>query len=296
MSRDVWEGDLNRPLSLNAWNYGIGNPLLYIDPSGAVPIEGEIGSHFIYSCDCGWIDLHHANPSLARSMYSQLSKVPTQPKLFGKTVDIGVREDILAYRLAYGWPAPLSSISNERKLVVKTNLPKPEVDEAALAMLIIHENMHEKLTAWAWPLLRSGFSEEDLTSNLIGFYMQKYGYPDARIGNAINEDGSTWRWLKGVCGIPGNTLQDAIDWSESVFKSYGKYNQIEEWGLPRLVCTSEISKKCLGARTWPGELRTVEIREPSPSGNFWLYSPFRINTDGIPIESEIEDIYFLWHP
>jgi RHS repeat-associated protein len=36
-SRDTWSGDVNRPLSLNRWMYGYGNPVKYVDPSGNVP-------------------------------------------------------------------------------------------------------------------------------------------------------------------------------------------------------------------------------------------------------------------
>jgi len=34
LSRDVWEGDYNNPLSLNRWGYVEGNPINYTDPSG----------------------------------------------------------------------------------------------------------------------------------------------------------------------------------------------------------------------------------------------------------------------
>ena len=33
-TKDSWQGDYNRPLSLNRWNYGYGNPVKYIDPTG----------------------------------------------------------------------------------------------------------------------------------------------------------------------------------------------------------------------------------------------------------------------
>lgn len=33
-SRDTWDGDTNRPLSLNRWVYVEGNPVNYIDPTG----------------------------------------------------------------------------------------------------------------------------------------------------------------------------------------------------------------------------------------------------------------------
>jgi hypothetical protein len=37
LTRDSWLGDYNRPLSLNRWNYGYGNPVKYTDPSGYRP-------------------------------------------------------------------------------------------------------------------------------------------------------------------------------------------------------------------------------------------------------------------
>lgn len=36
-SRDAWEGDLNRPQSLNGWIYVEENPVQYADPSGHMP-------------------------------------------------------------------------------------------------------------------------------------------------------------------------------------------------------------------------------------------------------------------
>jgi RHS repeat-associated protein len=36
LTKDVWQGDYTRPLSLNAWNYVAGNPVNYIDPSGMI--------------------------------------------------------------------------------------------------------------------------------------------------------------------------------------------------------------------------------------------------------------------
>ncbi len=37
LTKDSWQGDYNRPLSLNRWNYVEGNPVNLIDPSGMIP-------------------------------------------------------------------------------------------------------------------------------------------------------------------------------------------------------------------------------------------------------------------
>ncbi len=44
MTRDTWDGDYNRPLSLNRWSYADANPILYADPSGHNPIGICIGN------------------------------------------------------------------------------------------------------------------------------------------------------------------------------------------------------------------------------------------------------------
>ena len=37
LTRDTWGGDYSRPLSLNRWMYGYGNPVKYTDPTGLTP-------------------------------------------------------------------------------------------------------------------------------------------------------------------------------------------------------------------------------------------------------------------
>jgi hypothetical protein len=41
LTKDSWQGDYYRPLSLNRWNYVEGNPVNYTDPSGLCGIPGE---------------------------------------------------------------------------------------------------------------------------------------------------------------------------------------------------------------------------------------------------------------
>jgi RHS repeat-associated protein len=39
LTRDSWQGDYNRPLSLNRWNYTEGNPINLIDPTGHAAVN-----------------------------------------------------------------------------------------------------------------------------------------------------------------------------------------------------------------------------------------------------------------
>jgi len=37
LTQDTWDGDANKPMSYNMWNYGYSNPILYLDPTGHSP-------------------------------------------------------------------------------------------------------------------------------------------------------------------------------------------------------------------------------------------------------------------
>ncbi len=49
LSRDVWEGDPNQPMSYNYWPYVFGNPVMNTDLSGRCPDQDGDGR-----CDPGW--------------------------------------------------------------------------------------------------------------------------------------------------------------------------------------------------------------------------------------------------
>ena len=46
ISRDLWDGDHNRPLSYNAWLYTYGNPINWTDPSGYITIQEAPAADF----------------------------------------------------------------------------------------------------------------------------------------------------------------------------------------------------------------------------------------------------------
>lgn len=71
LTRDTWEGNYNRPLSLNRWAYVEGNPANYIDPSGHFT-DNAIKSYLMntyrrdwelywnaWSADVKWINMLH---------------------------------------------------------------------------------------------------------------------------------------------------------------------------------------------------------------------------------------------
>ncbi len=51
VSKDVWEGDYNNPLSLNRWGYVEGNPINYTDPSGYYTYNREYAADYAMEWD-----------------------------------------------------------------------------------------------------------------------------------------------------------------------------------------------------------------------------------------------------
>ena len=49
ISRDSYEGDISNPLSLNQYEYCMGNPLIYVDPTGHRADEAAFGSRWTYT-------------------------------------------------------------------------------------------------------------------------------------------------------------------------------------------------------------------------------------------------------
>jgi RHS repeat-associated protein len=48
MTRDIWDGDYNQPMSYNAWLYGYGNPINRIDPTGLCAENGDEACWGVY--------------------------------------------------------------------------------------------------------------------------------------------------------------------------------------------------------------------------------------------------------
>ncbi len=159
----------------------------------------------------------------------------------------------------------------------------------ALGILMAHENIRESIQGW--PVARgighSYFSEEDLTSDIIGYYLAVNDLPGLK-----KEDGPDgYSWVAPICKMPLNR-QDAIEWSMNVFETYGdSVEEWEKWANPRLLCSSEINEICGDApRAWPTEF---SIDSAAKSGaDWWQYANW---SSFILKRSEENDrIYYMW--
>ena len=276
IQRDPIVPDPYRSLGWNRYAYSWDNPINFIDPSGKIPRRAEIEDrYFVYSCNCGWIDFHHANPGVADRLFDFLGTKPSPPAY--------ARQDVLLYQIRTDLPFVGNVIA--RNIVVKTNITDQEFKSAVLGIFEEMENIRERHHCLAGPFGSSCFSEEDLTSDLIGFYMSVNDHANAR------EDSSSWNWLAEKCNFPVEDT-NAIEWSLDVFDTYPDYKQRwEEWESPRLVCTDATNQRCnTNSRTWPDAFSTITPEEPSPNGNWWWYRGY---IDGHFLTSNVKDIYFL---
>jgi len=73
LTKDSWQGDYNRPLSLNGWNYVEGNPINYTDPNGNSPRpDTEFQACISYS------ELSLMSPSMREDVCNMISDLEDQ--------------------------------------------------------------------------------------------------------------------------------------------------------------------------------------------------------------------------
>ncbi len=287
VSRDSWQGNDIVPSSYNAWLYVYGNPINNTDPSGMIPNrQGIEDGTYVYSCHCGWIDFHHAVPSLSKRTLSAIENQPEWP-----TSRTDLRKDVLGIWVDLN----IANIVGYTA-VVKTGLSKLEKEQVALGMFMSGENMRETMTLPSIivpsipfigkPSHDSYFAEEDLVSDLIGFYMAKYGKKDVRATGGEE----TRIWLAGICGFP-NDQNEARDWSLSIFENY-QFTRVFQWESPILTSNKCIDDYCRdsGTRQWPKEFSSVDPEMQSRDGNWRFYDIFR---DKPLLPSNVSDVFFL---
>ena len=210
---------------MNGWNYGYGNPVNLVDPSGYAPNEPGIQEgRYSYTCNCGWVDWGHAKPTAARQLLSKVYFDPVNVPLpyldTYKVIHVGMYRligGVGRYAVVRKWMSP----SDERKVAlgIFRELTEEFENWQANAFRGIEEHF-----------LHSSFAEEDLASNLIGFYIAAldplYRVPESgkNPGNPIETDEE----LITIVSKPCQSMN--ADDSMQVFKEYGEFIKSENLG------------------------------------------------------------------
>lgn len=196
-----------------------------IGPEGFIPgVKGRL----IYTCNCGWIDLGHANPTSARNLIAEVRAAAAKPG-----------GDIVVYsQSARG--VPLS----HGHYFVRGGLSPAEQDSVALAIfqrVTMGFETTQGLAFWS----DSSFSQEDLVSNLIGFY-------------AAARDVGIECLIRKHCG---NILSK--EEAEAVWDETGGVgvNKNRNWEMLIQRC-STCQTACPGERRFPSEFGTIRPAAP----------------------------------
>lgn len=130
----------------------------------------------VYTCNCGWFDTGHANPKShhpnvgAESLWSQIRAESGRSSL--KAGESGFKVTYIQDMRKWYVTA-----AEERSYFVKRGLSTAQKESVALTIFMEVSVGFENLQGsfpWSWVSSNSkdsSFSEEDLVSNLIGFYV-----------------------------------------------------------------------------------------------------------------------------
>jgi hypothetical protein len=139
-----------------------------------VPDRGGIERQpprYAYSTYCGWIDWSHAQPGLMAGLISAVraasNRLAATPGASAETITGPAMESA---------PGGLVLSSATPVANVKRALSEEEVLRVALRIFMEQSERFESAQSWTDWIGQSSFSEEDLPSNLLGFYQAARGF------------------------------------------------------------------------------------------------------------------------
>lgn len=140
--------------------------------------RSHIPRRLIYTCNCGWIDLGHL-----QSVESHRNRYASAAYLWKDILHergIGIPGHSDSHLIQYKQSMGRFGLTQEfaKFYLVKKGLSLSAKRSVALAIFMEVSMGFESLQASMSLLTDSGFSQEDLVSNLIGFYMVVHGALD----------------------------------------------------------------------------------------------------------------------
>ena len=261
MSRDIWDGDSNRPLSLNKWNYVEGNPINLTDPSGQKPCSLGTRYCMITSGDYEGLtlDMHHWDATRGRS--DELIQSLLEAKGEYRIINIkATLARVVPYPRQYYVRIP-ASVSNTT--IHRVGLGITMSFESGLEWI---EGSVPRCKLWPIGPRCSAFSNEDLPSAYLGYIASMKGKGLQWIIDQFNGD------AEGTNTLP-----------ETISGSLGQAYACSQWGIcgnnnPFNKCfTPKLLDKITGKYRnvdWPISLQEKPIGQGeywSTNSNFLLY-------------------------
>ena len=212
--------------------------------------EANGGRALSYTRRCGWIDWGHAGPLNARRLLGAVrSEGRTSARLGQVNVEFTGRNSYLI-EFAEQMGAFGARVSSTHHYVIARGLAELEKRSVALSIFLSGSIAFERLQS-SLPysvFMSSGFSAEDLTSNLVGFYA------------ALN--GTTLPRMREICGEVSVAESYRI-WDAHVPNGLGAIKR--RTATPLLFPTKE-GVRSKADTTFPPQLTTVPL---TPPGEKW---------------------------
>ena len=203
-----------------------GSTLWRVPTRGGIP-EGR----YSFSSNCGWIDWSHADPSLVNTLITRVRNASNALQSVGSSPP-SATGDLSTPTMTSSVPhvgLVLSSASMSVRLL--RPLSADEVFAVALSLFKKLSVVFETQQQWTDLIGSSSFAQEDLPSNLIGFYRAARGYSRSDIGR--------------FCG------------ELSAADSLAEYDRDHDFERNRSFTPAGISG------TWPAELSTINDSQSS---------------------------------
>lgn len=153
-------------------------------------ILGEYG--LVYTRKCGWLDLGHANPEGAKHLWDKILNEKSEEEAEQGFYRISYHQEMRRSRFKVTIRA-----GTKKWYDIKKGITINEKKSVALAIFLDVSHAFESLQArrpFRW-LTDSGYSAEDLVSNLIGFYRALNPHIDyIRVCQPVNIDTALQVW------------------------------------------------------------------------------------------------------